>query len=413
MNDVSDSLFFSDALAQVAQQLHAAQSEVVCAIAGACGRPLFELLLGCRRRGLALTVLVPENAQDAAPGIAWERLDAAGAALHCLSPGAPGLLTSVCVIDSTHVLSGALAELGAASDPQTAGVLLQTDGALAMRCLQHLANLVLSCADHPSAAGATQARAAPLADAGSELVVLEQTAHACTDWQSELLEAHTLAMHAEIAEMHRTLNAFDREQDASIGDLLRQCMDAKRLHLQRMYARTQAQEAQERFDQYTQAQDAKPAPPTALDPQAQTQMKQLYRKLAMRLHPDRVDASDKPEAQALFQHLQTSYENNDFLALQRLQQQVLQAAGGSPGGLVAAPPARNSAGRAIALQARLTQQQRERSSILRSATWQTLSTQRNWAVWFAQQAQYLLAELERYDKAVSCVQPKPPAEHTL
>jgi hypothetical protein len=39
-----------------------------------------------------------------------------------------------------------------------------------------------------------------------------------------LLEAHALALQADIAEMHRTLNAFDHAQDASIGSLLRQCI---------------------------------------------------------------------------------------------------------------------------------------------------------------------------------------------
>jgi hypothetical protein len=193
-------------------------------------------------------------------------------------------------------------------------------------------------------------------------------------------------------------------------------MDAKRLHLQRLHAQTgsdevcaQAREAQERFDQYTQAQDAKPAPKTALDPEAQAQMKQLYRKLAMRLHPDRVESQDKPEAQALFQHLQTSYENNDFFALQALQQQVMQEPGIALDGATLGPPARNTADQVVALQERLAQQQRERASIVRSATWQTLSTQGNWAVWFAQQASYLQAELARYDRAVSAPHPRPPA----
>ncbi|MDH4483228.1 MAG: J domain-containing protein [Rhodoferax sp.] len=421
MNEATDALHFSDAHARVREQLLGARTQVLCAVSGPCARPLFDLLLGCRRRGLALTVVVPGDAQDTAPGIAWERLAAAGAALHWLVPSAPLLETSVCVIDETVVLCGDLARLGPVPHPQTTGVLSQTNGVLAARCAQGLSDFILAYAQGPDAIepgqGAGSARAAT-DTAGAVGLALHPPQPGAAAWQNELLLAHTLAMQADIAEMHRTLNAFDLEQDAHIGDLLRQCMDAKRLHLQRLHAQTgsdevyaQAREAQERFDQYTQAQDAKPAPKTALDPEAQAQMKQLYRKLAMRLHPDRVEAQDKAEAQALFQHLQTSYENNDFSALQVLQQQVLQAAGfsaqGGVVGLSASPPS----GQRVALQARLAQQQRERAAIVGSATWQTLSTQSNWAVWFAQQAHYLRAELERYERAMQAAPAAPAAVH--
>jgi len=417
MNEVTESLHFSDAHAMVAQQLKGARAQVVCALSGPCARPLFDLFLGCRRRGLALTVVVPGDARDTAPGIAWERLEAAGAALHWLAPGAPRLLTSVCIIDAVAVLSGDLAQLGPVPATQTAGVLLQSNGPLAARCTHGLSNLVVTYPLGQDAMAAQTKEAAPTG-VRAELVAIDRPPQGTGAWQTELLEAHTLAMQADIAEMHRTLNAFDREQDACIGDLLRQCMDAKRLHLQRLHAQTgreevrvQAQEAQERFDQYTRAQDAKPAPPSALDPQVQTQMKQLYRKLAMRLHPDRVAAQDKPEAQALFQHLQTSYENNDFSALKVLQQKVLQVPDVSPGIPSIGLFAPNAADHAQALHERLARQQRERATILRSGTWQTLSAQANWTVWFAQQADYLRSELERYDRATSQSHSTPPTVH--
>jgi hypothetical protein len=249
-------------------------------------------------------------------------------------------------------------------------------------------------------------------------VAIDQAEKEAASWQTVLLEAHTLAMQADIAEMHRTLNAFDREQDACIGDLLRQCMDAKRRHLKGIYAqdgseeaRAQAEEAQERFEQYTRVQDAKPMPQSPLDPVEQAQMKQLYRKLAMRLHPDRVEVQDKSEAQALFQHLQTSYERNDFSALKLLQQQLLQLPGVSPDGAFSLGT-RRPADQAVAMHQRLAQQQRERASILCSTTWQTLSTQSNWAVWFAQQAQYLRSELERYEQAATWPPSTTPVVHT-
>jgi hypothetical protein len=197
--------------------------------------------------------------------------------------------------------------------------------------------------------------------------------------------------------------------------LLRECLDAKRKHLHALHAqsgtqksRAEAQEAQENFDRYTQAQDAKPAPAPTLDPAAQTQMKKLYRKLAMRLHPDRVEEDDKTEAQALFQRLQAGYENNDLEALQTLEQQVLRPhqSGAAPSAAAGEPPnKRRPVQHATALKDRLAQYQRDREAILRSATWQTLSTQSNWTMWFSQQASYLQAELQRYARALSATSP--------
>ena len=412
MNEATESLHFADAYAVLAQQLGSARMQVVCALAAPCAKPLFDLLLGCSRRGLALTLVMPGAAEELAPGMAWERLQAAGATLHWLAATAPRLHTSVCLVDGALVLSGDLARLGPVPEPQTAGVLLQQSSALAALCGQGLGALLVAYAQAQDLAPHVQTKGAayPNSDA---LMAFDDPSQWAAAWHTGLLEAHALALQADIAEMHRTLNAFDHAQDASIGSLLRQCMDAKRQHLQQIYAQTgseasraQAQEAQDSFARYTQAQDAKPPAPSAIEPQAQAQMKQIYRKLAMRLHPDRVDDHDKPEAQALFQRLQSCYENNDFAALQTLQEQVLQAPGAAHGTAFGASALRGNARRsaasvAAALKDRLAQQQRERAAIVRSATWQTLSSQSNWAVWFAQQASYLRAELDRYAQALA------------
>ena len=242
-------------------------------------------------------------------------------------------------------------------------------------------------------------------------------------WQTALLQAHALALQADLADMHRTINAFDQAQDAAIGPLLRDCLDAKRQHLQALHAQTgsaearaQADDAQAQFERYTQDQDAKPAAAPALDAAAQAQMKQLYRKLAMRLHPDRVEEDDKTEAQALFQRLQASYEHNDFAALLALEQQVLLgpqvvpgASTGTGTGTLRGAGLRSPAQQAAALKDRLAQHQRDRAGILRSATWQTLSTQSNWTLWFSQQASYLHAEMQRYAQALGASS-APPAQ---
>ena len=437
MTDVSDSLHFSDAHTLVAQRLGSARQLVLCALAGPCGRPLFELLLGCSRKGVALTLVVSGEAQDQAPGIAWERLGALGATLHRLRAGAPRLHTSVCVVDGATVISGDLARLQLLPDAQSAGLLLQSDAALADDCARGLSQLAVAYATAPDAArdnahppqtdaacGQPIAALAETASApASELATYDDPQHWAPAWQTALLQAHALALQADLADMHRTINAFDQAQDAAIGPLLRDCLDAKRQHLQHLHAQTgsdearaQADDAQAQFERYTQDQDAKPAAAPALDAAAQAQMKQLYRKLAMRLHPDRVEDDDKTEAQALFQRLQASFEHNDFAALLALEQQVLLAPQAVPGastgtgtGTLRSAGLRSPAQQAAALKDRLAQHQRERTGILRSATWQTLSTQSNWTLWFNQQASYLHAEMQRYAQALGASS-APPAQ---
>lgn len=425
MTDASDSLHFADAHALVAQQLGSARQQVLCALAGPCGRPLFELLLGCCRKGIALTLVVSGEAQDQAPGIAWERLGALGATLHRLRAGAPRLHTSVCVVDGATVLSGDLARLQVLPDAQSAGLLLQTNAALADDCARGLSELAVEHAGAQDAAPGGLPVAPAAAAPATALATFDDPQQWAPPWQTALLQAHALALQADLADMHRTINAFDQAQDAAIGPLLRDCLDAKRQHLQALHAqtgsdeaRTQADDAQAQFDRYTQDQDAKPAAAPALDAAAQAQMKQLYRKLAMRLHPDRVEEDDKTEAQALFQRLQASFEHNDFAALLALEQQVLLAPQAVPGastgtgtgtGTLRGAGLRSPAQQAAALKDRLAQHQRDRTGILRSATWQTLSTQSNWTLWFRQQASYLHAEMQRYAQALGASS-APPAQ---
>ncbi|MFM6990320.1 MAG: J domain-containing protein [Rhodoferax sp.] len=406
MTDLTESLHFSDAPTRLAKELAAARGHVVCGLNGACGRVFFDLLLACNRQGVAVTLVVPGALQDQSAGIAWERLTALGATLHRLRPGAPALQTSVCVIDASSVFSGDLGALKAVPDAAFAGLLLQSDTTVARDCQRGLAQWAAAHAE--SAVSPDGSATAPAFGADAAISPYEDPLHWAPLWQTELLQAHSLALQAEIADMHRTLNAFDQAQDEAIGPLLRECLDAKRRHLHKLHAqsgsdetRTEAQQAQDQFDRYTQAQNAKPAPAPPLDHEAQAQMKQLYRKLAMRLHPDRVDEEGKAQAQALFQLLQAGYENNDLAALQALALQVSATAQQDAGvaSPTAAPP--NAAKlRTAALKARLEQDLRDRAALLRSPAWQTLSTQSNWALWFSQQERYLQNELERYQQAL-------------
>ena len=53
-----------------------------------------------------------------------------------------------------------------------------------------------------------------------------------------------------------------------------------------------------------------------------------------------------------------------------------------------------------ALRSALAQRQDALEALRTSATWRTLSSQPNWAQWFAQQQQHLQSELQRFESAL-------------
>ena len=405
--DLDYQAYFADATGAVQEVLAGARQHVVCALAHDCSRHWFELLLQVRRRGVALRLLVPDTSANRQSSIAWERLSAAGGEMLWLDPTAPVLQTSVCVIDGHTVLSGALADLSTLAREDFAGVVRQSDLGLAQRCLQGLEALVPQVAE-------TAMPAAPMPASGQALILSADLPARTASWQSALLHCHSLALQAELDEMQRTMQSFDRQQDASIGDLLREFLDLKRQYLAQMHARfggaerqAQAQHADESFNRYTESHpdDARLDTPPELDPHAQQELKRLYRKLAMQCHPDRVDSAlEKQQAQALFQHLQRSYQASDLRGLQSLRAQLERGQEASS----ARAPGDTAASRApvpwvlelSALQSTLAQQHAQRLEILQSPTWRTLASQGRWDLWFAQQAKHLQTEVQRYRQAL-------------
>jgi hypothetical protein len=414
LDDSSDpdyQAYFADAAHAVQTLLAGARQQVVCALAHGCSRHGFELLLQVRRRGVALRLLVPDTSANRQSAIAWERMSAAGGELLWLDSTAPVLQTSVCIIDAHTVLSGAIADVSTLAREDFAGVVRQSDLGLAQRCLQGLQALAPQSAAVP--AGATPET--PLVASSQALVLSADLQARSAVWQSELLQCHSLALQAELDELQRTMQSFDRQQDAAIGDLLREFLDLKRQYLAHLHTRfggaereAQARQADESFSRYSESHpdDESTVAPLELDPQAQQELKRLYRKLAMQCHPDRVDTpEDKQHAQALFQRLQRSYQASDMPGLQSLQAQLALGHGATSTKLAghaaaASRPPAQWAMELSALQSTLAQQHAQRLQILQSATWRTLATQSRWDLWFAQQATQLQTEVQRYRQAL-------------
>lgn len=417
--DTDYQAYFADAASAVQSVLAAARQQVVCALARDCSRHWFELLLQVARRGVALRLLVPDTAANRQSAIAWERISALGAELHWLGSSAPILQTTVCLVDGHTVLSGAIAELSTVAREDFAGVMRQSDLGLAARCLQGLEAI--------APPQASMHAPGPIAQTAiSQALVLSADLQARTAaWQSELLQCQRLALQAELDEMQRTLQSFDRQQEAAIGAVLREFLDLKRQYLAQMHARfggaereAQARQAHESFNRYTDSHpdDAYRNAPPELDPQAQQDLKRLYRKLAMQCHPDRMDsAPEKEHAQALFQSLQRSYQASDMRGLQKLQAQLElgQDASSARAPGAAAATRRAPAQWALelsALQSTLAQQLAQRQEILQSATWRTLVSQSRWDLWFDQQAKHLEAEVARYREALQATAGQHPAQ---
>ena len=406
--------YFSNSFDALTTRITQSQCQVISCVDAVCPPAWFKLMLACRRRGLEVTLIVPAIELNTRSGLAWERLVASGVQLVWLEARHTSIKTSVCVIDQSVVVSGTFDDKTSVAEPIFSGIVVQNEPHAVAACLAGLKQLL------PSRTGAVDLplsalKKAPLSPPSTQLIPSADPATQVLDWQLGLLADHSLALHDEIADMHRKINAFDRQQDDTIGGFVRQYLDLKQRYLTQLYQhsereqeRDQAQSARAHFAEFQsresiQVQPLSAAPP---GPQQQKDIKNLYRKLVMLCHPDRVQAEHKLQAQELFQRVQTSYRNFDVSVLKNIEQQLQQVPLGSDN---TAPDAFDSLMQRLAdIQERLTSQCAARQVMLQNPTWQTLSTHSNWDVWFAQQAHYLKAEIQRYGLALEVTaQPVP------
>nr|WP_314899160.1 phospholipase D-like domain-containing protein [uncultured Deefgea sp.] len=222
------------------------------------------------------------------------------------------------------------------------------------------------------------------------------------NWQIRLLEMEIIALETSLGEMLRQIHLFDYQQNQAIGDLTREYLEVRWRYLAQLHQRKQQQKtyedaeaAKKTFHDYQQAQSelAHEAQPIALDAEQQAELKQLYRKLAMQSHPDRVAAHLQEQAKVLFQQLQAAYQNNDLAALQRIKLQIEQ--GLAPVEQVALSIERLEL-RMTELQSVQAQLAQQIGALSQTLVWQTLSTHTDWAVWFAEQAERLRTEIANY-----------------
>lgn len=406
--------YFSNTFDVLTTRVTQSQCQVISCVDTVCPPAWFKLMLACRRRGLDVTLIVPAIELNIRSGLAWERLVASGVQLVWLEAPHTSLRTSVCVIDQSVVISGTFDDKTTVAEPVFSGIVVQNEPHAVASCLAGLKQLLplkTAAVDLPISA-LTNTRPSP---PSTQLIPSADPATQVLAWQLGLLADHSLALHEEIADMHRKINAFDSQQEDAIGGFVRQYLDLKQRYLTQLYQHSeseqeqdQAQSARANFAEFQSRDKPEIQPPSAEPPglQQQEDIKNLYRKLVMLCHPDRVQSEHKLQAQELFQRVQTSYRNFDVSVLKNIEQQLQQVPLGShsttPDTFVSLMQ------RLVDVQERLASQSTAHRLILQNPTWRTLSTQSNWDVWFAQQAHYLQAEIQRYGLALEvAAQPVP------
>ena len=371
-------------------------------------RDLFEALLSCQRRGVAVSLIIADCEVNHQSSIAWERLSALGGRivrLPAASVSGDEFDRSFCLIDGTSVISGDFKWTSVQDAGTQVSILIQCDTEIS----EHFMRTFARMADEPwqfGSHGAVEGEGSSAANLrqGQGLSLYQDPQLDELRLRVRMMEARILAVETEIADIHRQIHLFDHQQEQAIGDLMRRYLDLKRRYLQAMFRespeelrRQQAQAAEDVFRQYQEARSARSTEtaPEELDPQQQRELKQLYRKLAMQCHPDRVRDEDKVQANLFFQQLQLTFQNSDLTRLKQLKVRI-DAGLGIKVDLVLPDQRRQFELHLQELQQALFQRNQQLASVSQSSSWRELSARGNWSEWFEQQAKRLKAAMQHY-----------------
>jgi hypothetical protein len=219
-----------------------------------------------------------------------------------------------------------------------------------------------------------------------------------------VLQARILSIQSEIAEINRQIHQYEHQKEKSIGDLIRRYLDVKRLYLNHVYkqdfqaeSKQKAEEADRIFRQYSEACLEKSAEikPVELSVAQLDELKQLYRKLAMQCHPDRVQDAHKANAQVFFQQLQLNYKKNDLISLKNLKLEIDAKLSSSQ--IFAVDDDTPKLAKVLSeLQANIARLTQQLTRLKQSATWSELNAHMDWDVSFSRHAEQLEREMQRY-----------------
>jgi phosphatidylserine/phosphatidylglycerophosphate/cardiolipin synthase-like enzyme len=399
---------FSGIQQAIARQLESATQSVRVFADLFSDRDLFEALLSCQRRGVAVSLIITDCEVNRQSSIAWERLSALGGRivrLPAASVSGDEFDRSFCLIDDTSVISGDFKWTSVQDAGTQVSILIQCDTEISEHFMRTFARML----DEPwqfGSQGAVESEEPSAANLqqGQGLSLYQDPQLDELRLRVRMMEARILAVETEIADIHRQIHLFDHQQEQAIGDLMRRYLDLKRRYLQAMFResreelqRQQAQAAEAVYRQYQEARSARSTEtaPEELDPQQQRELKQLYRKLAMQCHPDRVRDEDKVQAKVFFQQLQLTFQNSDLTRLKQLKVRI-DAGLGVKADLVLPDQRHQLELHLKELQQALFQRNQQLASVSQSSSWRELSARGNWSTWFEQQAKRLKAAMQHY-----------------
>ena len=369
---------------------------------------LFEALLSCQRRGVAVSLIISDCEVNRQSSIAWERLSAVGGRIFRLPEGSDvdeDFDRSFCLIDNASVISGDFEWTRFQDATKQVSILIQCDEEIVEYFERTFARLAGEPWQASVRTGGEPAQfAASILEQGAGLSLYQDPELEELRLRARMMEARVLAVDTEIADVHRQIHLFDHQQERAIGDLTRRYLDLKRRYLHARYLdkqedlqRQQAQAADDIYRQYQEAQTDRSmeTEPEQLDPQQQRELKQLYRQLAMRCHPDRVSDEDKGHAKVLFQQLQLMFQNSDLDSLKKLKTRI-EAGLSVKVDRVSADQFELLQQHLKDLQQTLAQRNQQLASVCQSASWRDLSSKPDWSQWFNQQAERLKAAMQHY-----------------
>jgi hypothetical protein len=357
-------------------------------------RHLFDALVKCQRRGVQVSFALLDISSNRVSSLAWERLTAIGGNVFWLSeqktvdfdPSQEYFL-----IDKKLVVNGYF-NLGVTTGYEAPANFFLHSDPISLNYFESTFSLL------------TGENAKENTHAATIYALVENPKIQWQRSQALVLQARILAIQSEIAEINRQIHLYEHQKDKSIGDLIRRYLDVKRLYMNQVYkqdlqaeSKQRAEDADRTFEEYSEACLEKSAEikPVELSAEQLDELKQLYRKLAMQCHPDRVEDAHKANAQVFFQQLQLNYKKNDLISLKNLKLEIDAKLSGSQ--IFSVIDDTPKLAQVLSnLQASIALLTKQLTKLKQSSTWSELNAHVDWDASFSRYAEQLELEMQRY-----------------
>lgn len=143
------------------------------------------------------------------------------------------------------------------------------------------------------------------------------------------LELQFTALSNEKAEIDRLVHAFSLRTNHEVGKLLTQYLELRARKLRQQASREEAaqEEADRAWTDYEEYRTANERSrenrlPPQLPPHDLKELKRLYRQTCQKCHPDKVNESNREQANQLFVQLQTAYRNGNLAEVRAIHAAV-------------------------------------------------------------------------------------------